>query len=67
MGRPPRWHHHQSRYLHHRAELRVWVFCTFKDFEAARGRMPVAEEFRRWIDAARLAAAPFAGQEAWPK
>jgi hypothetical protein len=67
MGRPTRWHHHKPPYRHHRAELRVWVFCTFKDFEAMRGRVPTVAEFRNWVSAARQRAAQWAGQEVWSK
>jgi hypothetical protein len=67
MGRSPRWCHYQSPHRHHRAELRVWLFCTFNDFEAARGRMPTVAELRHWVSAARIAAGPFAGLEAWTK
>jgi hypothetical protein len=47
--------------------LAIWLRATLKDFQAARGRLPIKEEFRRWVDAARLAAAPWAGMEAWTR
>jgi hypothetical protein len=67
MGRPPRWRHHNAPYRHHRGELGIWIRRALADFQSARGRMPVAEEFRRWVDAARLASSPFAGMEAWTR
>jgi hypothetical protein len=67
MNRSPRWCHYKAPYRHHRAELTIWLRQTITDFAAIRGRMPVGEEMKRWVDAARLAAAPWSGMETWPQ
>ena len=66
MARPPQWHHYNSPWLHHRQELKIWLWRTLEDFKAMRGRLPLREEIRSWITSARLAAAPWHGRTTWP-
>jgi len=66
MGRAQQWHHYPPPWLHHWEELRGWYWCTLEAYCDWRGGLPAREAIKRWIDAGRLAAAPWVGLETWP-